>query len=92
MYIETRDLEIYESLLLIFSKKSVTFSSRMFVKRSIHLRVLLLVAMVIVCCGGQRNPITLEDGGYGNLLIAIQKDVIEDENIIQRLKVYQLLI
>ena len=60
----------------------------MFVVKSFHVSVLLLVAMVIVCCGGQRNAINVVDGVYENLLIAIQKDVPENETIIQQLKVY----
>ena len=62
-----------------------------FKKRS-RASVMLWVAMVIVygaCDSQHRNHIGLgQDGGYENLLIAIQKDVPENETIIHQLEVY----
>ena len=59
----------------------------MIFKQRFDVGVLLLVAMVIMCCDGQRNPITLVNGGYKDLLIAIRKDVPENTTIIDQLKV-----
>ena len=38
-------------------------------------------------CAQDRNVIGLDNGGYTDLLVAIQKDVEEDVNIIDQLKV-----
>ena len=48
--------------------------------------------LFFVCCRGQRNTVVSiennnEEGVYGNLLVAIQKDVPENETIIEQLKV-----
>ena len=76
------------SYFLVIEKLVYVRGSRMIFKRNFCAVVLLWVVMVIMCCNGEPQSTSLDDTVYGNLLIAIQKDVPENETIIHQLQVY----
>ena len=57
-------------------------------KKIIAVTVILLLEIFLVgVVTGQQNVINLKNGAYSNLLIAIDKTVTEDLNIIDNIKV-----
>ncbi|XP_063955052.1 calcium-activated chloride channel regulator 1-like [Lytechinus pictus] len=54
------------------------------------IKILFLIGMLKICllgmATGQKNVITLNDGGYSNVLIAIDRKVPEDMTIIKNIK------